>query len=55
MDGDAASEGDIADDLVAGHRPAALRQADRDLVHALDLDPEAPCLAGAPHVVGAPL
>ena len=38
VDRDAAAERDVADDLVAGHRPAALGQPHHHVVDALDLD-----------------
>src|SRR4051794_24103943 len=38
VDRDAATERDVADDRVARHRPAALRQAQHDVVDALDAD-----------------
>ena len=38
VDGDAAAERDVADDRVAGHRAAALGQAQHDVVDALDAD-----------------
>jgi hypothetical protein len=39
--GDAPAQRDVAHDLVTGDGTAALGQADGDVLHALDLDPEA--------------
>ena len=55
VDRDPAAERDVADDLVAGHRAAALGEPDRDVVDALDLDPEVGRLLGAARGVVAPL
>ncbi len=40
MDRDAATEGDVADDLIAGHRATALGDAQHDVVDAVHHDPE---------------
>src|SRR3954469_23830362 len=40
VDRDAAAERDIAEDRVAGHGPAALREPERDVADALDADAE---------------
>ena len=55
VDGDPAPERDVADDLVPGHRPAALRQPHDDVADALDLDPEVRRLLGAALALVAPL
>ncbi len=47
MDRDPAPERDVADDLVAGHRAAALGEPHHDVVDALDLDPVVGRLLGA--------
>src|SRR3954454_4563322 len=46
MDGDAAAERDVADDRVAGHRAAALGQAQHHVVDALHADAVRPAGAG---------
>ena len=54
VDRDPPPERDVADDLVARNRAAALGEAHHDVVDALDLDPEAGRLLGpAARVVGS--
>ena len=47
VDRDSAAERDVADDLVARNRPAALGEPHDDVVDALDLDPEVGGILGA--------
>src|SRR5262249_2998326 len=51
VDGDPAPQRDVAGDLVAGHRPAALRQPHGDVVGALDDDSVVGSVLGAPGAV----